>query len=85
MVTLLLDEPLAVFGGEAVLHEGRVVAQTTSANFGYTVGKPVALAYLPPDLARTGQRLSLQSFGQTAAATVVTGAAYDPDRRRVLC
>lgn len=85
MVTLLLDEPLAVFGGEAVLHGDRVVAQTTSGNFGHTVGKAIALAYLPPDLARAGERLALQSFGQTAGVTVVTGAAYDPERRRVLC
>ncbi len=85
MVTLLLDEPLPVFGGEAVLHEGRVVAQTTSANFGHTVGKSIALAYLPPDLARAGERLSLQGFGRTAGATVLTGAAHDPERRRVLC
>lgn len=85
MVTLLLDDPLPVFGGEAVLHEGRVVAQTTSGNFGHTVGKAIALAYLPPDLARDGERLSLQSFGQTVGVTVVTGAAYDPKRSRVLC
>lgn len=35
---LALDLPLPVHGGDAVLLDGTLIAQTTSGNFGYTVG-----------------------------------------------
>ncbi|MCP3968763.1 MAG: FAD-dependent oxidoreductase [Rhodobacteraceae bacterium] len=85
MAALLLQDNLPVYGGEAVSHAGRVVAQTTSGNFGYTLGQPIALAYLPADLARTGAELTVQSFDRACAAKVVMGAPYDPKRAKILC
>jgi dimethylglycine oxidase len=34
-------------GKEPVLREGEQVGYVTSAAFGYTIGKPIAYAYLP--------------------------------------
>ena len=84
LVALVLDDPVPVFGGEAITHEGTAVAQATSGNFGYAIGKPIALAYLPAAIARAGTRVGVESFGRSSPATVVSGAPYDPRRTKVL-
>ena len=84
LVCLALEEPLPVFGGEAVFHGDEVVAQTTSGNFGYSVGKSLVLAYLPIEmLERDG--FTVEAFGERSPATLVDGAAYDPARKKILC
>ncbi len=84
LVCLTLDKPLPVFGGEAVFCDGRVVAQTTSGNFGYSVGKSLVLAYLPVDLLEQ-KDFVIEAFGERSPASIVPGAAYDPKRERILC
>jgi 4-methylaminobutanoate oxidase (formaldehyde-forming) len=83
LVCLALDEPLAVFGGEAILVDGAAVAQTTSGNFGYTVGKSLVLGYLPSELA-SRNRFEVEAFGKRSGAIRVDGAAYDPARLKIL-
>lgn len=85
LAALLLDEPLTVFGGEAVYDGDNAVAQTTSGNFAYSLGQPIALAYLPAALAHSGTVLTVQSFGKTGSAKVVVGTPYDPKREKVIC
>jgi len=84
LVALVLDENVPVFGGEAITHGGAAVAQATSGNFGYTIGKPIALAYLPVAIAKAGTRVGIESFGRSSPARVVMGAPYDPNRAKVL-
>jgi len=83
LVCLVLDEPLPVFGGEAILVDGKAVAQTTSGNFGYTVGKSLVLGYLPVELA-TRNTFEVEAFGQRSGAVRIDGAAYDPKRLKIL-
>ncbi|MCP4432572.1 MAG: FAD-dependent oxidoreductase, partial [Gammaproteobacteria bacterium] len=84
LVCLALDRPLPVFGGEAVFLGDRVVAQTTSGNFGYTVGKSLVLGYLPVgNLGRDG--FEVEAFGERSPASIIQGAAYDPGRKKILC
>lgn len=85
MTALLLDDPLPVFGGEAVYFNGNVVAQTTSGNFAYSLGKPIALAYLPTGIEFNSGVLEVQSFDLKSAATAVKGAPYDPERKKIQC
>ena len=54
LVCLALDEPLHVFGGEAIFVDDRAVAQTTSGNFGYSIGKSLVLGYLPVGIIDNG-------------------------------
>ncbi len=83
MACLILDDPLPVFGGEAIFAGGTAVAQTTSGNFGYSIGKSLVLGYVPVDcLGRSD--FSVEAFGQRSAATLIEGAAYDPGRRKIL-
>jgi 4-methylaminobutanoate oxidase (formaldehyde-forming) len=84
LVCLALHEPLPVFGGEAVFCDDRVVAQTTSGNFGYSTGKSLVLAYLPTDVLKQSD-LTLEAFGERSAASIVQGAIYDPRREKILC
>lgn len=84
LVALVLDAPVPVFGGEAIFHGGSAVAQATSGNFGYAVGKPIVLAYLPAAIAGAGTRVEVESFGRMSPATAAAGAPYDPSRKKVL-
>jgi 4-methylaminobutanoate oxidase (formaldehyde-forming) len=83
LVCLALDVPMAVFGGEAILVDGAVAGQTTSGNFGYSVGKSLVLGYLPSDVA-SRDSFEVEAFGKRSSAVRVAGAAYDPERRKIL-
>lgn len=85
LVSLVLEENLSVFGSEAVYADGKVVAQTTSGNFAYSLGKPIALAYLPTDIDTGTAIIEVQSFDRQCRATVVKGTPYDPKRAKILC
>jgi 4-methylaminobutanoate oxidase (formaldehyde-forming) len=75
---------LSVYGGEAILVDGVPVAQTTSGNFGYSIGKSLVLGYVPIEhISKTG--FEVESFGERSSATMVKGAAYDPRREKILC
>ncbi len=84
LACLALNKPLPVFGGEAVFLGDKVVAQTTSGNFGYMVGKSLVLCYLPVDLLDEN-KFMVQSFDEKSNASLVKGAAYDPERKKMLC
>lgn len=84
LVCLALEEPLPVFGGEAILCNGQAVGQTTSGNFGYTVGKSLVLGYLPVEAIRQGG-FEVNAFGTCSRASLVKSSAYDPARRKILC
>ncbi len=81
---LTLDDPDAVvLGKEPVLRDGKAVAYVTSANMGYAVGKFIAYAYLPADLARPGEAFEIEYLGNRFAATVVADPLYDPSGSRL--
>ncbi|MFA9420156.1 MAG: FAD-dependent oxidoreductase [Gammaproteobacteria bacterium] len=84
LVCLALDNPLPVFGGEAIFCGDQVVAQTTSGNFGYSTGKSLVLGYLPVDLLDNDD-FSVEAFGERSTASIVKGAIYDPKREKILC
>lgn len=84
LVCLALDDPLPVYGGEAIFAGGEVLAQSTSGNFGYTVGKSLVLAYLPVE-ALDRDDFEVEAFGERSSATVIVEAIYDPDREKILC
>ena len=83
LVCLALDQPLQVFGGEAIFCDGEVVAQTTSGNFGYSVGNSLVLGYLPVELLERDDFM-VEAFGERSPASIVKGAIYDPKRDNIL-
>jgi sarcosine dehydrogenase len=78
LCTLTMDDQAVIYGGEAVLDDGRVVARLRSGGYGYTVGRNIGLAYLPLSLAQEGTRLQVEVFGERIPALVAADVSYDP-------
>ncbi|MEM7171747.1 MAG: FAD-dependent oxidoreductase [Pseudomonadota bacterium] len=78
----VLEQSALLFGGEAILRNGKVLGVTTSANFGHFIGKPVALGYLPAEqLAH--RDFVIESFGNPVPASRLDQAPYDPKMQRL--
>ena len=58
------------------------VGYVTSAAFGYTIGKPIAYAYLPSSLGE-GDPVEVEYFGSRIGATVTPEPLYDPEMTRL--
>ncbi len=77
LCTFTLEQMAYPVSGEAIIADGEVVGFTTSANFGHTIGKPIAYGYLPIALAdRTN--FVIEVYGEPIPATRHVGALYDP-------
>ena len=70
-------------GNEAIRSGEDVVGYVSSAEHGHTVGKVIALAYLPVSLVAAGTPLSIDVLGERCAATVVEAPIYDPTAERM--
>jgi glycine cleavage system aminomethyltransferase T len=84
LACLTVDDPSAVLlGKEPVLVEGRAVGYVTSAAYGYTVGKGIAYAWLPAELATPGQAVQVRYFDRDVAAVVSEEPLFDPRMQRL--
>jgi sarcosine dehydrogenase len=82
LCTFTLETMAHPVGGEAIIADGEVVGFTTSANFGPTVGKPVAYGYLPA--AHCGRAdFTIEVYGEAHPATRHDGPLYDPKGERL--
>jgi 4-methylaminobutanoate oxidase (formaldehyde-forming) len=79
----LLDGDKPLFGGEAILANGKVLGVTSSGGYGHTVGRWIAFGYVPATEAKR-QDFEIESFGERFAAKRIDGCAYDPERRKLL-
>jgi len=83
LVTVILDDDTAVpLGHEPIYAGGKIVGGTTSAAFGYRIGKPVALAHVrldDPD----GMAVMVDIGGETVAARLQRRPAFDPSGSRM--
>lgn len=83
---LLIDEPNGiVFGSEPVFWEGAVAGYVTSAAYGYTLGTPIAYAWLPVAASAPGTHVEIGYFGRRIPATVGGEPAFDPEGERIRC
>ncbi|OMH31500.1 FAD-dependent oxidoreductase [Tersicoccus sp. Bi-70] len=83
LTCLTVDDGLSVpLGKEPVLVDGSPAGYVTSAAFGYTVGRPVAYAWLPDGLA-VGDPVAIEYFGRAVPATVAAEPLVDPAGERV--
>ncbi|MFI9592999.1 FAD-dependent oxidoreductase [Nonomuraea sp. NPDC052265] len=81
LVPLLSAE--VVMGKEPVSHDGRVVGYVTSAAYGHTVGRPIAYAWLPAELAGPGTRVDISYFGRRVPAEVAAEPLFDPRMEKI--
>ncbi len=65
-------------------HDGKVVGETTSGNWGYRVGKSIALGMLRADLTAPGTEIEVEIYGDRFKATVQPdGPLFDPNNERL--
>jgi glycine cleavage system aminomethyltransferase T/glycine/D-amino acid oxidase-like deaminating enzyme len=76
------DGRSVVLGKEPVFYDSRPVGYITSAAFSYTIGKPIAYAYLPSKVVE-GEVVEIEYFGRRIQATVVAEPLYDPQMSRL--
>ena len=82
LATIVLDDPDAVpLGHEPVRFDGRIAGQTTSAAFGYRIGRPLALAHVSgvPD----GAEVEVDIAGDRRPGRLRFAPAFDPAGRRM--
>jgi len=84
LCTFLLDEPVAVHGGEAIYAgDGRVLGVTSSGGFGHTIRKSIVFGYIPAEAAKA-ERYEIEAFMRRVPATRIDKAPYDPERKKLL-
>ncbi len=82
LATFTVEAPASVFGGEAILLDGKVLGRTTSGNFGHTLGKPIVYGYVPVEaLAR--EDFEIEAFCELLPAKRHNGPLYDPKNERL--
>lgn len=77
-----LEEPLSVFGGEAMIHLGKPFGMTTSGDYGHAVGRSLVLGYVPATLGNIEQ-IEVEAAGRTTRATRIERCAWDPSGDRL--
>ncbi|MCQ4630861.1 FAD-dependent oxidoreductase [Shinella sp. CPCC 100929] len=65
-------------------HDGKVVGETTSGNWGYRTGKSIALGMLRADLTVPGTEIEVEIYGDRFKAVVQPdGPLFDPNNERL--
>jgi len=75
------EQYLPIYGGEAVLHEGRVAGRLRSCAYGFTVRKNLAYSYLPVEL-KPGAQVEVEVFGEMVPAGVLKDRVLDSQPAR---
>ncbi|MEW2118336.1 FAD-dependent oxidoreductase [Streptomyces sp. NPDC005474] len=84
LTCLTIEDPQSVVMGKEPVYEGeRAVGYVTSAAYGYTIGKGIAYAWLPAELAVPGTALDIGYFDQRVAAVVAEEPLFDPTMSRL--
>ncbi|MEV4701665.1 FAD-dependent oxidoreductase [Actinoplanes sp. NPDC049316] len=86
LTCLLLDDRAGEYvplGREPVYVGGAPVGYVTSAAYGYTVGAPIAYAWLPPAVAVPGTAVRIDCLGRMLPATVTSDPVFDPKHERI--
>jgi glycine cleavage system aminomethyltransferase T/glycine/D-amino acid oxidase-like deaminating enzyme len=84
LTCLTIEDPRAVVMGKEPVYDGqRAVGYVTSAAFGHTIGKGIAYAWLPAELAVAGRALHIGYFDQRVEAVVAEEPLFDPAMSRL--
>ena len=70
-------------GSEPIYSDGELVGRATSGNYGWRVGKSLALAMVPPALSEIGTDLEIEILGERHRATVIEESPFDPENKRL--
>ncbi|SDO85195.1 Glycine cleavage system T protein (aminomethyltransferase) [Nakamurella panacisegetis] len=65
--------------------EGRAIGYVTSAAYAYTLGTPLAYAWLPAGYTAPGTSVEIGYFGDRYRAVVTAEPAFDPEMKKIRC
>jgi len=68
--------------GQPIFMSGKNVGYVTSAEFGWSVGHPVALGWLPAGV-KDGEAVQIHCAGTKVNAVVAPDAVFDPTGSRI--
>ena len=80
---LVEKDACILYGGEAVYHNGKSIARLRSGGYGHTIGKNIGFAYLPPELAKPGTEVEIDSFCEKFPAKVGPLCNYDSKGEKI--
>lgn len=84
LVTIVFDAPEALcYGFEPVLIDDQVVGRVTSAEYGYSVGKFIALAYVKSEYAALDTPVEVQYTGKRYSGVIRNSVLFDEKNERV--
>ncbi|MCX3059421.1 GcvT family protein [Streptomyces beihaiensis] len=84
LACLTADDPAGVVMGKEPVYAGDTpVGYVTSASFGHTIGKAIAYAWLPAELAVPGRAVDIGYFDRRVRATVTAEPLFDPEMKRL--
>ena len=72
-------EDADVLGNNPIYENGKVVGRATGGDFGFRLGKSIALGMVKPDIATTGQKLKIDILGKMYDCTILEESPYDPE------
>jgi len=70
-------------GNNPITVDGELVGRTTGGNYGFRLGKTLALGMVRPELAAIGTELSVDVLDSVRSATIVAESPYDPENARL--
>ena len=70
-------------GDEPIWHEGSVVGWVTSGGYGHSVGKSLALGYVPAEFAASSGTFEIEIIGDRRPALRLDAPAFDPQGTRM--
>jgi 4-methylaminobutanoate oxidase (formaldehyde-forming) len=81
---LTLEDPRSVaLGNEPVRAGGSVVGRVTSGGYGYSVGRSIAYAYLPPEHASAATEVAVEILGRWVEGEVSEEPLFDRSGERL--
>ena len=70
-------------GNNPVFKDGELVGRATGGNYGFRVGKSLALAMVCPKLATQNTLLEMEILGARRAVSVIGDSPWDPNNERL--
>jgi glycine cleavage system aminomethyltransferase T/glycine/D-amino acid oxidase-like deaminating enzyme len=84
LACITLEDPRSIcLGNEPVRSGGEVVGRVTTGGYGYSVGRSIAYAYLPPSLAVPGTAVAIDIFGRWVEGEVAAEPLFDQAGERI--
>jgi dimethylglycine dehydrogenase len=71
------------YGNEPVYFGDKLIGITTSGAYGHAAKKSLAFAYVPPNLANTGEEFQVLIMGENRDARIIPQPAWDPKNSRI--